>query len=77
MQQRYTIKIHKSDGTMVVKHAKTATSAVVLEFDVLEYFPPIAAGFLIRCVLLLNLLGLRIEDSTFKLHFLPILLIII
>ncbi|MCI0693742.1 hypothetical protein L0337_17265 [candidate division KSB1 bacterium] len=39
MQQGYTIKIHKSDGTTVVKRVKPVTRAVILEPDVLEYFP--------------------------------------
>lgn len=39
LQQGYTIKIHKSDGTTVVKHVKPAIGAVILEPDVLEYFP--------------------------------------
>jgi hypothetical protein len=39
MEQGYTIKIHKSDGTTVVKHVKPANGAVMLAPDVLEYFP--------------------------------------
>ncbi len=39
MQQGYTIKIHKSDGTTVVKRVKPTTRTVILEPDVLEYFP--------------------------------------
>jgi hypothetical protein len=39
MRQGYTIKIHKSDGTTVVKHVKPVIGAVILEPDVLEYFP--------------------------------------
>ncbi len=39
LQKGYTIKIHKSDGTTVVKHVKPADGAVVLAPDVLEYFP--------------------------------------
>lgn len=39
LQKGYTIKIHKSDGTTVVRHVKPAASAVVLAPDVLEYFP--------------------------------------
>jgi len=39
MQQGYTIKIHKSDGTTVVKHIKPVSETVVLAPDVLEYFP--------------------------------------
>lgn len=39
LQKGYTIKIHKSDGTTVVKHVKPVDGAVVLAPDVLEYFP--------------------------------------
>jgi len=39
MLMGYTIKIHKSDGTTVVKHIKPVSEAVVLAPDVLEYFP--------------------------------------
>jgi hypothetical protein len=39
LQKGYTIKIHKSEGTTVVKHVKPADGAVVLAPDVLEYFP--------------------------------------
>ena len=39
LQKGYTIKIHKSDGTTVLKHVKPADGAVVLAPDVLEYFP--------------------------------------
>lgn len=39
LQKGYTIKIHKSDDTTIVKHFKPADSAVVLAPDVLEYFP--------------------------------------
>ena len=39
LQKGYTIKIHKSNGTTIVKHVKPADGAVVLAPDVLEYFP--------------------------------------
>jgi hypothetical protein len=39
LQKGYTIKIHKSDGTTIVKHVKPADGVVVLAPDVLEYFP--------------------------------------
>jgi len=39
MLKGYTIKIHKSDGTTVVKHIKPVRETVVLAPDVLEYFP--------------------------------------
>jgi len=39
MLKGYTIKIHKSDGTTVVKHVKPDSETVALAPDVLEYFP--------------------------------------
>jgi len=39
MLKGYTIKIHKSDGTTVVKHIKPVSETVILAPDVLEYFP--------------------------------------
>ncbi len=39
LQKGYTIKIHKSDGTTIVKHVKPADGTVILAPDVLEYFP--------------------------------------
>lgn len=39
MRKGYTIKIHKSDGTTVVKHTNSAGETVALAPDVREYFP--------------------------------------
>jgi len=39
MQKGYTITIHKSDGTTVVKHVQPDKRAVILEPDVRAYFP--------------------------------------
>jgi hypothetical protein len=39
MQAGYTITIHQSDGTAVVKEVKPQEGAVVLAPDVREYFP--------------------------------------
>jgi hypothetical protein len=38
MQQGYTIKIHKADGTIITEEIKTPKGAVILEPDVREYF---------------------------------------
>jgi hypothetical protein len=39
LRQGYTIKIHKSDGTTIIKHVKPTERTVVLDRDVHEYFP--------------------------------------
>lgn len=39
MQAGYTITIHKTDGTTVVKEVKPPEGAVILEPDVRAYFP--------------------------------------
>jgi hypothetical protein len=38
MQQGYTIKIHKVDGTIITEEIETPKGAVILEPDVREYF---------------------------------------
>ncbi|MFQ5881615.1 MAG: hypothetical protein ACE5I9_03965 [Candidatus Methylomirabilales bacterium] len=43
MQGRYTITIHKADGTTVLKEVRPKAGAVVLEPDVQEYFPDSAS----------------------------------
>ncbi len=39
MQAGYTITIHQSDGTRIIKEVKPKEGAVVLAPDVQEYFP--------------------------------------
>jgi hypothetical protein len=38
IQQGYTIKIHKADGTVITEEIQTPKGAVILEPDVREYF---------------------------------------
>lgn len=39
MQSGYTITVRQSDGTTLVKEVRPRDDAVILEPDVLEYFP--------------------------------------
>ncbi len=39
MQQGYMIKIHKADGTTVVKEVPPRVGTITLERDVRQYFP--------------------------------------
>jgi len=39
MQAGYTITIHRTDGTTLVKEVKPVKGAIVLEPDVQKYFP--------------------------------------
>lgn len=39
MQQGYTIKIHKVDGTTIVKEVPARVGTITLERDVRQYFP--------------------------------------
>jgi len=39
MQAGYTITIHRTDGTTLVKEVKPVKGAIVLESDVQKYFP--------------------------------------
>jgi hypothetical protein len=39
MQQGYTIKIHKADGSTVVKEVPPRVGTITLERDVRQYFP--------------------------------------
>jgi hypothetical protein len=38
LQQGYTIKIHKADGTIITEEIETPKGAVILEPDVRRYF---------------------------------------
>ena len=39
LHKRYTVQIHKADGSTVVKHYIVADGTVMLQPDVREYFP--------------------------------------
>lgn len=48
----HSVKIHKSDGTIVIKHYKLEDGAVMLDRDVQEYFPDAAAvNNALRCLI--------------------------
>jgi hypothetical protein len=39
LQQGYTVKVHRLDGSTTVQHLNLPEGAVILEPDVQEYFP--------------------------------------
>lgn len=39
LEQGYTVKVHRLDGTTTVQHSNLPEGAVMLEPDVQEYFP--------------------------------------
>jgi hypothetical protein len=39
LEQGYTVKVHRTDGTTTVQHFNLPEGAVMLEPDVQEYFP--------------------------------------
>jgi hypothetical protein len=48
----HTVKVHKADGTTVVRHFKLEEGAVMLEPDVQEYFPDSeAVNSALRCLI--------------------------
>ncbi len=48
----HSVKIHKSDGAIVIKHYKLEDGAVMLDRDVQEYFPDAAAvNNALRCLI--------------------------
>jgi len=65
MQAGYTITIHESDGTTVVKDVTPKEGAVVLEPDVRAYFPDSeSVNTTLRC--LIPLLPKRLKRKTRK-----------
>ena len=51
-REGHTVKIHKMDGTTVVKHFTLEDGAVMLEPDVREYFPNSeAVNKALRCLI--------------------------
>lgn len=64
LQAGYTITIHKSDGTTLVKNVKPHAGTVVLEPDIQPYFPDSeSVNRTLRCLLPLLPLKRRVKTK--------------